>query len=289
MRQMKRMKLFLGILAIVCAVTAVFFVLKSEKTLLTHPKGTIAHQELNLIASSYLLMLIVVVPTLIALFVIAWKYRAKNTQARHEPDHCSQPSHEFILWAFPSVIIGILAVILWNAAHELDPYRPLKSDTRPLVIQVIALDWKWLFIYPEQGIAVVNYFQIPEKVPIHFDLAADGSPMNSFWIPQLSGQIYAMTGMQTQIHMMADGPGEYTGRAAEINGAGFADMTFRVKSTTEKEFQSWVQEVKTSPLQLTDAVYEELLKPSKKNPVVFYSHVEKNLFHHIMHKYMVHP
>jgi cytochrome o ubiquinol oxidase subunit 2 len=286
---MKGIKFSLVIFTILCAALVVYFVLQDEKALLTHPKGIIAHEELSLIGINYLLMLIVVLPTIIALFVIAWKYCAKNTKNAHDPEHSATASQALILWAFPSAIIGILSVILWNAAHDLDPYKPLKSEKEPLVIQVVALDWKWLFIYPEQGIATLGYFQIPEKIPVHFDLTADGSPMNSFWIPQLSGQIYAMAGMQTQIHMMADGPGDYMGRAAEINGAGYADMTFKVKSTTEEEFESWVQEVKASPHQLTSTTYNALVPPSRNNPVLFYSHVEKNLFHDIMKKHMASP
>jgi len=164
---------------------------------------------------------------------------------------------------------------------------PLKGD-RQMTIEVVALDWKWLFIYPDQGIAAVNYVQFPEKTAVHFKLAADGSPMNSFWIPQLSGQIYAMTGMVTPLHIAADGVGVYSGRAAEINGDGFADMLFTAESTADADFEKWVASVKGSPLQLTESVYEELLKPSQKHPVVLYSSVANGLFHHIVMKYM-HP
>lgn len=285
---MKWIKMALGVFAIGALAIAVLYALNNEKTLLTHPKGTIAQSELELMSLSVLLMLIVVVPTLIALFVIAWRYRSKNGKAKYRPNHSGNVLRELLLWAIPSVIIGVMSVILWKGAHALDPYKPLDSDIKPLTIQVVALDWKWLFIYPEQGIATVNYFQIPEKVPIHFELAADNSPMNSFWIPQLSGQIYAMGGMKTEIHMIADGVGEYTGRAAEINGAGFADMTFKVKSTTQEEFQLWIEEVKHSPLHLTTHVYEELCRPSENNPIALYSQVEAHLFHNVIMKYMVH-
>ncbi len=190
-------------------------------------------------------MLIIIVPTFILLFVVAWKYRAKNAKAKYDPEHSHGVFGELILWMIPSVVIAVMAVITWNATHKLDPYKPLESEVKPLTIQVVALDWKWLFIYPEQGIATLNFVQFPERTPIHFELSADGSPMNSFWIPQLSGQIYSMTGMTTQLHIMADGPGEYTGRAAEINGEGFADMTFVAKSTSQSDFEDWVAERKT--------------------------------------------
>jgi cytochrome o ubiquinol oxidase subunit 2 len=221
-------------------------------------------------------MLIVIVPTFIFLFVTLRKKGTKSKASLKQP----------ILWLIPTSIIAIMAVVTWDAAHKLDPFRPLKSDFKPLTIQVVALDWKWLFIYPEQGIATVNFVQFPAGVPIHFTLAADGSPMNSFWIPQLSGQIYAMTGMSTSLHLMADGPGTYTGRAAEINGEGYADMTFVVTSSSTSDFEDWVAGVKQSPEQLTEAAYNKLIKPSIRHPVTFYSSVKNDLYHEIMMKYM---
>jgi cytochrome o ubiquinol oxidase subunit 2 len=286
MQHMKRIKLAIGILALFSMALAIFFVLKSDRTLITHPKGVIAHGELNLITTVILLMLIVVVPTFLLLFVIAWKYRANNTKAKYEPKMKHGVLKELILWIIPSIIIAVMAPITWKATHQLDPYRPLSSEAKPLVIQVVALDWKWLFIYPEQGIATVNFFQFPARAPIHLLLAADSSPMNSFWLPELSGQIYAMTGMTTQLHIMADEPGIYTGRAAEINGKGFADMTFVAKSTTPSDFDDWVAEVKQSPLQLSHSAYAELVKPSQKHPIALYSHAEKDLFNEIIMKPM---
>jgi cytochrome o ubiquinol oxidase subunit 2 len=283
---MKRVKLLLGVVAILCAGLAIFFVLRSDHALVTHPQGMIAERELHLIKTNILLMLVVAVPTLFLLFFIAWKYRDKNSKTVHEPEHSSRCLSEVIMWSIPSAVIAVMAFITWHAAHELDPYQPIRSDEKPLTIEVVALDWKWLFIYPEHGIASLNFIQFPEKTPIRFRLCADGSPMNSFWIPQLSGQIYAMTGMITPLHIMADGTGEYAGRAAEINGDGFADMTFVAKSTSQKDFEGWVGQAKSSSLQLTRIAYEELLKPSKNNPIALYSDVEENLFHHIVMKNM---
>lgn len=285
---MKRIKFAIGMLTIIGAASAIFFILRSENALLTHPKGIIAHKELSLIIKNILLMLIVIVPTFILLFITVWKYRAKNTKAKYDPEQSGGIFAEAILWIIPSIVIAVMAVVTWNAAHELDPYQPIESEIKPLTIQVVALDWKWLFIYPEQGIASVNFIQFPERTPIHLTLAADGSPMNSFWIPQLSGQIYSMTGMTTQLHIMADEIGEYAGRAAEINGAGFADMTFIAKSTSLADFDDWVASVKQSPLQLANHMYNELVKPSKNHPMMLYSYVEKDLFNKIVMKYM-HP
>ena len=288
MQHLKRIKFAIGILALFCMALAIFFVLRSDGALITHPKGIIARDELDLIHTVILLMLIIVIPTFVLLFAIAWKYRASNTKAKYEPETKHGVFKELILWIIPSIIIAVMAPITWKATHKLDPYRPLSIDVQPLAIQVVALDWKWLFIYPEQGIATVNFFQFPAGTPIHLSLAAHGSPMNSFWLPQLSGQIYAMTGMTTQLHIMADEPGVYTGRAAEINGKGFADMTFVAKSTSQSDFDTWVAEVKQSPARLTNNAYTELAKPSQKNPIALYSYVEKNLFNEIVMKTM-HP
>jgi cytochrome o ubiquinol oxidase subunit 2 len=288
MRQLKKIKFIVGILAILGLLLSVFFLLRSEKALITHPKGIIAKKELELIYTHYLLMLIVVVPTLIALFWIGWKYRAKNSKATFDPEHSHKVWAELILWIIPSLVIAVMATITWHATHELDPYKPLKSDILPLKIHVVALDWKWLFIYPEQNIASLNFVQFPDSTPIHFILSADGSPMNSFWLPQLSGQIYCMSGMITPLHIMADEPGVYVGRAAEINGPGFADMTFIAKSTSQEDFNDWVSLVKQSPLKLNDHVYNELCKSSMNNPITLYSDVEENLFEKIVMKYM-HP
>lgn len=286
---MRRAKFIVGMLAIIGVALAIYFVLKSEKALVANPKGIIAHSELHLIKTNILLMLIVVVPTFILLFTVAWKYRSKNTKAKRSPERSHGVFSELILWVIPSLVIAVMAVITWKAAHKLDPYQPLTSEVEPLVIQVVALDWKWLFIYPKQGIATVNFVQFPDRTPIQFALSADGSPMNSFWIPQLSGQIYAMTGMTTPLHLMADAPGIYAGRAAEINGRGFAGMTFVVKSTSPAEFNEWVEEVKRSPLQLASSTYDELAKPSEHNPVTLYSSVEEDLFNKIVMKYMYEP
>jgi len=241
---------------------------------------------LELITTNYLLMLIIIVPTLLALFLTVWKYRAKNKNAKYEPDSTSTVFQEVILWIIPSAVIALMAITTWKATYKLDPYKPIISDRRPLEIQVVALDWKWLFIYPEQGIATLNFVQFPARIPVHFKLAADGSPMNSFWLPQMGGQIYAMTGMVTPLHLMADEPGVYTGRAAEINGEGYADMTFIAKSTTLPDFEDWVAFVKESPLQLNGAIYDALVKPSQNHPIALYSYVEKDLFHKLVMKYM---
>ena len=281
---MKRSHALVGILAVAGALLAVILVLMGEGALLTHPKGIIAHKELDLMITDILLMLSVIVPTCIVLFIVVWNRSKKKSAADYDSEHTFGPRVQVVLWAIPAVIVAVMATITWYATYELDPFRPLLSERKPLAIQVVALDWKWLFIYPEQEIATVNLVRFPAGTPIHFELSADNSPMNSFWIPQLSGQIYTMTGMATQLHIMADEPGEYVGRAAEINGEGFADMTFKAQSCSDSDFEEWVAHVRQSPLQLTAATYNKLVARSVNNPVALYSHVDKDLFHKIVMK-----
>lgn len=285
---MKRVKHVLPFLAIALLILSAAFVLMSDFAVVAHPKGIMARKELELIHHNLLLMLLVIVPALTLFYTVAWRHRAKNGKARYDPGHSHGKWKGVAIWAIPLISIIPMAIITLRATHELDPYRPLESEKKPIDIQVVAIDWKWLFIYPNEEIATVNFIQIPEQTPIHFHLAADGSPMNSFWIPQLSGQIYAMAGMATSLHLMADEPGEYTGRAAEINGDGFADMTFLVKSSSQSDFDDWVEQVKTSSLELTDETYTQLLTPSINVPITLYSHPEKDLFHKILMKYMEH-
>lgn len=285
---MKNKKWIVGTLVVIVSLIAIAFALMSEKTLVTHPKGVVARSQLQLITTNVLIMLSIIVPSILILLIVAWKFRADNPKATYDPDRPHSVFHELILWVIPSIFVAIMALITWYATYELDPYRPLESKAKPLNIQVMAMDWKWLFIYPEQGIASINLVQFPAETPISFSLAADSSPMNSFWIPELSGQIYSMTGMITKLHVMADKPGVFRGKAAEINGYGYADMTFLAKASTLAEFEEWVAKAKQSPLQLTKEAYNQLTVPSLNVPVTLYSDVETGLFDYLVMKYM-HP
>lgn len=251
-----------------------------------NPKGIIALQERNLMSIAFVLMLLVIIPLFVFTFFIAWKYRASNTKAAYAPDSDHNTKLEFLWWAMPAVIILTLAVITWKSTHELDPYKPLKVSVRPITIQVIALQWKWLFIYPEQNIAAVNFIQFPERTPINFELTAD-APMNSFWIPSLGGQIYAMAGMRTQLHLIADSPGDFAGSAAEISGRGFSGMKFIARASSQADFDAWVQSIKQSSNTLDLTEYNNLTEPSENNPVVFYSSTGENLYNKIIMKYMM--
>lgn len=279
-------KILFGLLAIILAVIGITIVLANENALLFHPKGIIAQSIFELSITNILLMLVIIVPTYLLLFAIVWKYCIRNEKTQYDPEHSYGFTGQLVMWGLPSIIIAIMAPITWRETHQLNPYKPIESEVKPLLVQVVALDWKWLFIYPEQGIATLNHFHIPEQTPIHLKLTADGAPMNSFWIPQLSGQIYSMAGMTTQLYLMANGPGEYTGRAVEINGEGYAGMTFAAKSSSLQDFENWVKEVRKSPLHLTKEVYQELVRPHVNRSVLLYSEVEENLYHTIVHKYM---
>ena len=184
------------------------------------PKGPVGAAELRVMIITVLLCAIVVVPVFILLFYFAWKYRAGNTATHvdHSPDwdHDNWVA-ETIWWLVPAAIIAFLAVLAWQSSYALDPYKPLASAAPPLTVQVVALDWKWLFIYPEQGIASVNLVEFPADVPVRFELTAD-APMNSFWVPSLGGQIMVMPGMQTQLNLMASRVGDYQGASANISG-----------------------------------------------------------------------
>ena len=264
---------------------SVFSFAQANDTAIFAPKGIIALQERNLIITTTLLMLIVVIPVLVLTFFFAWKYRATNKHAKYTPDWASNETLEAIWWAIPGVIILILAVITWKSTHELDPYKPLNSSVKPLTIQVVALDWKWLFIYPEQHIATVNLVEFPAGTPINFEITAD-APMNSFWIPALGGQIYAMPGMRTQLHLMATEAGTFSGTSANFSGPGFSGMKFVAKSVSQSEFLEWAYAVKSASSTLTYDEYTTLSAPSKNQPVSLYAEVADGLYDKIIMKFM---
>lgn len=274
--------LFLG----ACALTALYISTHSMAVL--DPKGIIGEKERDLIATSSQLMLIVVVPVFIFALIFSWRYRASNAKARHEPDWEHNYIAEYCWWGVPLVIIVILAVITWKSSYELNPFKPLESEKKPLVIQAVALQWKWLFIYPQQGIATINYIEFPEKTPINFQITAD-APMNSFWIPQLGGQIYAMPAMRSKIHLIANEPGTFRGCSANISGDGFAGMVFTAKATSQAEFEEWIQSVKEAPAPktLNLEAYNQLVMPSQYDPVSYYALEQEDLFEQIIMKYMM--
>lgn len=248
------------------------------------PSGLIAFEQRNLLLIIQALMLIIIIPVFVMTFIFSWKYRASNTKAKYDPDLVDNTLAEYIWWGVPLVLTLIVGVLTWVKTHELDPYKPIASDKKPLTVQVVALQWKWLFIYPEEKIASLNFLQIPEKTPIRFEITAD-APMNSFWIPDLGGQIYAMPNMKTELNLIADKTGDFRGSSANISGDGFASMHFITRASTQKEFEDWVKESQKATKTLTSKEWDALAAPSSGNPPeVFKS--DDNLFHYVLMKYM---
>lgn len=251
-----------------------------------NPKGPVAAEEMALIKLAVGLMLLVIIPVIIMAFVFAYKYRESNLNAVYDPEFYHSSKIEIIVWGIPIIIVLILASVTWVTTHALDPYKPLDASGKPITIQVVALDWKWLFIYPEQNIAAVNFVEFPVNQEVSFKLTSD-APMNAFQIPQLGGQIYAMAGMQTQLHLLASESGDYFGRAVNISGRGFSGMQFTARAVSENDFNNWVNSVKQSPKALSAEEYYQLVKPSEDNPVAVYSSVQANLFNNIIMKFMM--
>lgn len=251
-----------------------------------NPKGIIAAQEKHLFFMALGLMLIIVIPVIVLVFFVAHRYRASNTNAKYTPDWSHNNWLELVWWVVPAIIISILATITWISAHRLDPYRPLQSDVKPITIEVVALDWRWLFIYPDQNIATINFVQFPVNTPVTFLITSTG-PMNSFQIPQLAGQIYAMAGMRTQLHLMANEMGDFNGRSTNFSGDGFADMTFVARASSQDDFNKWVQSAKQSSNTLSVDAYKQLAAPSEDETVQYFSSVENNLFNEIIMSFMM--
>lgn len=250
------------------------------------PKGIIAASEKKLFVDSILLMLIVVIPVILLSIIIPWRYSAKNKKATYRPEWAHSYIMESIWWAIPCVIIGILSVWTWHYTHTLDPYRPLAADDDTVMIEAVAMNWKWLFIYPKEHIATVNFMEIPVNKPVRLFVTAADAPMNSIEIPRLAGQIYAMTGMQTKLNLMATSTGLYSGLSTNFSGNGFSGMKFKVKVVQPAEYAHWLKESEKSPKHLSMNAYTELAKPSENNPVEYYSHVAPGLFSALIIKYM---
>lgn len=253
------------------------------------PKGPVGQSEKELIMMTVGAMLCIVVPVIIATLVIARRYREANKSATYAPKWDFSAPIEMCMWGIPICLIAFLAYKTYIACHELDPYKPLAAaadnpKAKPLKVQVVALSWKWLFIYPEYGIATVNQLAVPVNTPIAFTLTSDAA-MNSFWIPRLGSQVYVMAGMQTQLHLLASSEGDYLGESNNYSGRGYSDMNFRTLVKDEKGFQDWVEKVRASSQELNNDTYGKLHEDSIKNPVEYYAHVEPVLFDTIVAKY----
>jgi cytochrome o ubiquinol oxidase subunit II len=280
------MKAFRGLLvSVACLLTGCQSVLMS-------PSGDLAVQQRNLIITSTVLMLLIIVPVIVLTLWFAWHFRASNKKATYDPEWDHSTILELLIWSAPLLIIIALGAITWVSTHKLDPYRPLErvdasraipADARPLQVNVVALDWKWLFIYPEQGIATVNELAAPVDRPIQFKITAS-TVMNSFFIPALAGQIYAMPGMETQLQAVINKPGDFQGFSANYSGHGFSGMHFIFHGVTEEEFGKWVEKAKSGGGDLSRDAYVNLAKPSENDPVKYYATVEPGLYRAILTK-----
>ncbi|MDD5269341.1 MAG: ubiquinol oxidase subunit II [Methylococcales bacterium] len=249
------------------------------------PSGPVTRSIDDLFWLTIALMSIILIPVFSMTAGFIWKYRASNSKASHVPDWNSPIWLEWLVWLFPALIVLILTIMTWIYTHRLDPYKPQEANTPPLVIQVIALDWKWLFIYPEQNIAVVNELTLPVNRPIAFQITSN-TVMNSFFIPRLGGQIYAMAGMETQLHVIADKPGRYFGENIQYSGQGFPYQNFETSVTTPQDFDAWVKKAGQSAQILDLSAFIELSKPSVSHPVVYYAFVSPDLFNHVINQYI---
>jgi cytochrome o ubiquinol oxidase subunit II len=241
------------------------------------PKGPVAHGERLILFDSLGIMLAIVIPTILAILAVAFWFRASNTRARYMPDFKYSGRLELLVWSIPAMTVLLLGSLCWVSSHDLDPPRRLASHAKPIAVQVVSLDWKWLFIYPEQGIATVNDLTIPAATPINFELTSSGV-MNSFFVPQLGGQIYTMGAMTTRLALMADEPGSFAGFSANFSGSGFADMRFLVHAVTPDEFTAWVAKAKSAGPALDQQSYDELVKPSAKVKPFTFASVTPGLF-----------
>ena len=283
-----RRNLLLALLAAACVAGILIYGLAVGYPGVLHPSGLIALAERRVIIVTFLLSGIVIIPVFFFLFYFALKYRAGTpaAEAVHEPnwDHDNWRA-EALWWFVPAVIILLLSMIAWQSSHALDPYQRIQSDVPPVTVEVVALDWKWLFIYPQLGIASLNQLELPSGTPVHFILTAD-APMNSFWVPRLSGQIMVMPGMSTELNILASSTGRFDGQSANISGDGFSGMTFTTTVVAPKEFDAWVANVRKGSDPLTQDGYAQLRKPSQYVTPATYSSVAGNLYDSIMMQYM---
>jgi len=276
------------------AVTAMFAAILAgcKDLVVLNPAGDVAAQQGNLVIAATVLMLLIIVPVIALIFLFAWRYRqgSRAAQVNYDPDWHHSTRLELVIWAAPLAIIIALGAMTWISTHKLDPYRPLErisatqplpENVRPLEVQVVSLDWKWLFILPEYGIATVNELAAPVNRPVHFKLTSS-STMNAFYVPDLAGMIYTMPGMQTEQHAIINAPGAYRGFSSHSSGEGFSWMKFTFLGMSESEFDDWVALAQASERTLTRQTYLELAAPSTRHPVERFAGVEADLYHRIM-------
>lgn len=245
------------------------------------PQGPVGAAQKSILIDSVAIMLAIVVPTIIAIFAFAWWYRASNTKARYLPNWAYSGRIELVVWGIPALVVMLLGGVAWIGSYELDPAKPLASTEKPLEVQVVSLDWKWLFIYPDQRIATLNTLTVPVGVPIQFKLTS-ASVMNAFFIPQFGSMLYAMNGMTNRLNLQADKVGVYPGLSSHYSGGGFADMNFKVNVVSASDFSGWIEAAGKAPDALDAGVYTELAKQSANVPPATYRLGDETLFDRIV-------
>lgn len=251
---------------------------------LMNPKGDIGHQEKSLILVALALMLLVVIPVIVLTLYFAWHYRASNTKATYAPKWAHSTAIEVVVWSIPCLIVVTLGVLIWRSTHALDPFKPIAAERAPLRVDVVALNWKWLFIYPDYGVASVNELAMPVDTPVAFRLTSE-SMMNAFFVPQLGSMVYTMAGMQTRLHLIADTAGDYPGRSAAYSGPGFSDMAFTARVRDEAGFEQWIAQARASGRVLDAATLRALEAPTHGAPVGHYGRIGTGLFDGIVKRY----
>jgi len=244
------------------------------------PQGPIAAAEKTILIDSVAIMLAIVVPTIVAIFAFAYWFRASNSRALHLPDWEYSGRIELVVWSIPTLTIILLGGVAWIGAHQLDPAKPIEGSSKPLTIQAVSLDWKWLFIYPDQKVATINTLTVPAGVPLQFQLTS-ASVMNAFFIPQLGSLIYTMHGMTTRLNLQADTPGTLQGLSGHFSGDGFSDMHFDVHVVPTEQFSKWAQDASQVEKSLDERSYEQIAKPSMKNTPAIYRLADPDLFRSI--------
>jgi cytochrome o ubiquinol oxidase subunit 2 len=244
------------------------------------PVGPVGADDATIFIDALLIMLAIVIPTILLAFWMAWRYRASNTKAEYLPYWSYSGRIEAVVWAIPILTIMFIGGVIWIGSYKLDPFKPLPSKTPPLEVQVVALDWKWLFIYPQQGIATVNQLVVPAGQPVHFSITAS-NVFNVFFIPRLGSMIYAMPGMVSQLNLQADRPTVLFGQSSHFSGDGFSDMQFQVRSVAPADFASWANAARGSGPMLDQAGYAMLARQSQRVSPMTYRGVDPQLFYAI--------
>lgn len=244
------------------------------------PVGPVGRDNATILLDAVIIMLAIIVPTILLAFYMAWRYRASNDKAEYLPYWSYSGRIEAVVWSIPILTIMFIGGVIWIGSYRLDPFRPLPSKVPPLEVQVVSLDWKWLFIYPQQGIATVNQLVVPAGVPVRFSITS-ASVFNVFFVPRMGSMIYAMPGMVSQVNLQADRPAILLGQSAHFSGDGFSDMQFQVRSVAPAEFTAWEQGVRSGGPKLDAAAYAGLARQSQRVAASSYGGVDPHLFHAI--------